>query len=112
MPSVTVRLCFESAAKVCGDQQNVSIGRSPGCDIVIEKPWVSRSHLTVSVQHGKVELVDQSSSGTYVSIPGGYAFFMRRESVLLTASGTISPGLRPEDPEAQVIRYEVRQGAD
>jgi len=91
----------------CTEGASLSIGRSAQCDVVVPQSWVSRQHLTVTVRRRKVQLVDQSSSGTYVSTQGGYDFFMRRESVLLTGSGIISPAMSPKDPQAEVIYYEV-----
>ena len=107
VPEVTVTLHFADRSQHCGERATLSIGRSPDCDVVIGRSWVSRKHATVSVHRGKVQLDDRSSSGTYVSVQDGYEFFMRRETVLLTGSGVISPALRPADARAQVIRYEV-----
>ena len=105
VPEVTVTLHFADRSQHCGERATLSIGRSPDCDVVIGRSWVSRKHATVSVHRGKVQLDDRSSSGTYVSVQDGYEFFMRRETVLLTGSGVISPALRPADARAQVIRY-------
>jgi class 3 adenylate cyclase len=106
-PDVTVTLHYAGHARHCGERASLSIGRAPDCDVVIGHAWVSRTHATVSVRRGKVQLDDLSSSGTYVSVGDGYEFFMRRETVLLTGSGVISPALRPTDARAEVIRYEV-----
>jgi adenylate cyclase len=107
VPDVTVTLHYAGRAQHCGERASLSIGRAPDCDVVIGHAWVSRTHATVSVRRGKVQLDDLSSSGTYVSVGEGYEFFMRRETVLLTGSGVISPALRPADARAEVIRYEV-----
>jgi class 3 adenylate cyclase len=107
VPEVTVSLRYGDSSKACVDLQSVSIGRSAECDIVIDEPWVSRNHLSLTVRQGKVQLTDESSSGTYVVIREGYDFFMRRETVLLTDSGIISPGLRPDDAGAKVVDYEI-----
>jgi adenylate cyclase len=107
VPDVTVTLHYAGRAQHCGERASLSIGRAPDCDVVIGHAWVSRTHATVSVRRGKVQLDDLSSSGTYVSVGDGYEFFMRRETVLLTGSGVISPALRPADARAEVIRYEV-----
>ena len=86
---------------------SLSIGRSAECDVVIDRSWVSRQHALVTVRHGRVHVEDRSSSGTYVSMRGSHEFFMRRETVVLTGSGIISPALRPTDADAEVIHYEV-----
>jgi adenylate cyclase len=107
VPEVSVMLRYTDSARSCKEQASLSIGRSPDCDLVIDRSWVSRQHALVTVRRGKVQLEDRSSSGTYVSPRGGYEFFMRRETVLLTGAGTISPARRPTDANAEVIHYEV-----
>lgn len=106
-PEVTLTLHHADRSYVCNESANLTIGRSTDCDVVINQPWISREHLNIAVRRGKVQLSDQSFSGTYVSIHGGYDFFMRRETVLLTASGTISPAMHPTDLSAEVMQYAI-----
>lgn len=106
---LSVALQYGAADFTCSGTAGLSIGRSSDCDIVIPRPWVSRRHATVSVRRGKVELSDQSSSGTYVALSDGYEFFMRRETVLLIGTGRISPSRRANDAEAQVITFEIER---
>lgn len=106
-PEVSLTIQHGGRLHSCGEGASLSIGRSARCDVVIAQSWVSRQHLTVTVRRRKVQLVDQSSSGTYISTHDGYEFFMRRESVLLTGSGTISPAMPPTARQAEVIPYEV-----
>ena len=107
VPEVTVTLRHAGNSYVCNESVRLSIGRSMECDVVIDQPWISREHLTIAVRRGKVQLSDQSSTGTYVSIDDGYDFFMRRETVLLTASGVISPATRPGDLSAEMVHYQI-----
>ena len=101
-------LHYDGRAHVCEESTSLSVGRSAECDVLIGRPWVSRKHATVTVGRGKVQLADQSSSGTYVSVRGGDEFFVRRETVmLLSGSGTISPAIPASDPSAEVIHFEV-----
>jgi adenylate cyclase len=102
-----VTLRYAGCSCPCQERVSLSIGRSAECDLVIERPWVSRQHAVVTVRGGKVELEDRSSLGTYVSPRGGHEFFMRRETVVLTGSGTISPAMRSTDANAEVVHYEV-----
>jgi adenylate cyclase len=113
VPEVSVMLRHADRARACQEQASLSIGRAADCDLVIERSWISRQHALVTVRRGKVQLEDRSSSGTYVTPRGGYEFFMRRETVVLTGAGTISPALRPADANAELIHYEVvrRRGA-
>jgi len=107
VPEVSVTLRYADRAHACKEQESLSIGRSDDCDVVIGRTWVSRQHAFVTIRRGKVQLEDRSSSGTYVSMRDGYEFFMRRETVLLTGAGTISPAVRPSDASAEVVHYEV-----
>ena len=104
---ISVTLRYADCSRRCQEQLSLSIGRSAECDLVIERPWVSRQHAVVTMRRGKVELEDRSSLGTYVSPRGGHEFFMRRETVVLTGSGTISPARRTTDANAELIHYEV-----
>jgi adenylate cyclase len=104
---VTVVLRYRIGSWQCREQDTLLIGRSPDCDLVIEQPWISRQHAMLMVRRGKVHLNDQSSSGTYVTMPDGEETLLRRETALLTGSGNISPARRSTDAEAEVIHYEI-----
>jgi adenylate cyclase len=104
---VSVALRYADRSRSCQELVSLSIGRSADCDLVIERSWVSRQHAVITVRRGKVQLEDRSSLGTYVSPRGGHEFFIRRETVVLTGSGTISPARRPMDANAEVVHYEV-----
>lgn len=106
-PEVKISLHYAGEAFACPERKALTIGRAFGNDIVIEHPWISREHARLQVRRGKVQLTDQSSSGSFVATQDGYEFLLKRETVLLTGSGTISPGVPATAPEAEVIRYEV-----
>lgn len=91
----------------CRNNEFVTIGRSPECNIVVQRPWVSRHHATFTISNGKARLVERSSSGTFVSMGPGHEVFVRREDILLFGSGVISPGLKSSLGDAQVLHYEI-----
>ena len=105
--AIVVTLRHAGRARSCREGATLSIGRAADCDVVIGRQWVSRRHATVAVQRGKVQLSDRSTAGTYVAVRGGYAFFLHRETVVLTGSGVISPATAPTDPRAEAIEYEI-----
>jgi adenylate cyclase len=105
--AVFVTLRYNGQAMSCGDNQSLSIGRSPNCDLVINRQWVSRRHATISVANGRVRLAERSSSGTFLSMGRGQEMLVRREDVLLLGSGTMSPGTQCTSSDAQVICFEV-----
>jgi len=109
-PAVTLTLLYAGQAFVCPERKILSLGRASDNDIVIEHPWISREHAKIQVRRGKVQLTDQSTSGSFVATQDGYEFLLKRETVLLTGSGTISPGIPATAPEAEIIHYEVTVG--
>jgi adenylate cyclase len=105
--AVTLVLTYGRDSRRCGESDTLLIGRSDECDIVLARPWVSRKHALVTVRDGKALLADRSSSGTYVAIAGGHELLLRRETILLTGDGVISPAMHPAQPEADPIRFAV-----
>jgi adenylate cyclase len=104
---VTIVLAHDGDSRQCGESETMLIGRSDDCDVVLSRPWISRKHAMVTVRDGKAILSDRSSSGTYVAIGGGHELLLRRETILLTGNGVISPAMHPAHPEAEPIRFEV-----
>jgi class 3 adenylate cyclase len=104
---VTIVLTHGDGAQRCGETESMLIGRSDECHIVMTRPWISRKHAVVTVRDGKATLEDRSASGTYVAISGGHELLLRREAVMLTGTGVISPAIHPDRPEADPIRFEV-----
>ncbi len=108
-PRVAVVLTHDHTSRTCREAESVVIGRSTECSIVLSHPWISRKHAVVTVLDGKFILEDRSASGTYVSMDGGHEFLLRREAVVLTGNGTISPAVRLAQPEADPISFETIQ---
>lgn len=109
-PQINLVIRYEDQVRSCRNNELVTIGRSPECDIVIQRPWVSRHHATFTISNGKARLVERSSSGTFVSMGPGDEVFVRREDILLFGSGVISPGRRSFLGDAQVLHYEIIPG--
>ena len=105
--AVTIVLAHGRASCRCGESESMLIGRSDECDVVLSRPWISRRHAMLTVRDGKAVLADRSSSGTWVAIAGGHELVLRRESIVLTGNGLISPAMPPTRPEAEPIRFEI-----
>ena len=101
---------YEDQVRSCRNNELVTIGRSAECDIVVQRPWVSRHHATFTISNGKARLVERSSSGTFVSMGPGQEVFVRREDILLFGAGIISPGRRSSLGDAQILHYEIISG--
>jgi adenylate cyclase len=84
-------------------QNRLTIGRTPGNDLVVDDGAVSREHAEFARRKGAIYLADRSTNGTYVRPHLGKARHLHREELLLDGSGEISLG-RPDGP---AIEYKV-----
>ncbi|MCP5089184.1 MAG: adenylate/guanylate cyclase domain-containing protein [Rhodobacteraceae bacterium] len=91
----------------CTPDQAITVGRSPDCDLVVPKPWVSRFHAVVEIHHHHVYLRDTSSNGTYVCFEGQRPVLARREAVLLPFFCQLSLTKHPDAEEADPIECKV-----
>ncbi|MER8921289.1 adenylate/guanylate cyclase domain-containing protein [Mesorhizobium sp. M0802] len=98
---------YRDQLRSCRNGESVTIGRSAECDIIVERPWVSRRHAAFTILNGRARLLERSSSGTFVSMGLGHEVFVRREDIILFGSGVISPGVKSALDEAQLLHYEI-----
>jgi adenylate cyclase len=105
--AIRLTLRYNGQTKSCLNNESLTIGRSTECDLVVERQWVSRHHATITIANGRVRLAERSSSGTFISLKPGQEVLVRREDVLLLGSGTISPGMRSTNGDAQIISFEI-----
>jgi class 3 adenylate cyclase len=83
----------------------VTLGREATCDIVLHDPKASRQHAKIERRRDKFVLVDNSSNGTFVAIPGEGEIALRREELILRLRGRFALGHRTSDPEATVVEF-------
>jgi hypothetical protein len=81
------------------------LGRDAACDIVIVDRRVSRRHARIEKRRDKFMLIDESANGTYVAVNGEPEICLRREELVLRASGRISIGHRTGDADAIVVEF-------
>jgi adenylate cyclase len=81
------------------------LGRDAACDIVIVDRRVSRQHARIEKRRDKFMLIDQSANGTYVAVNGENEICLRREELVLRASGRICIGHRTGDADAIVVEF-------
>lgn len=93
----------------CRESGSLMIGRSEECEIVLPRSWISRRHAVLTVRGGKAMVEDRSSSGTYVATGSDREVMLRREAIILTGYGTLSPALPSAQAEADPIDFEVVQ---
>lgn len=78
--------------KIGPDVSAYTLGRDPDCDLTVESEFSSRKHAKIEYRRGKFVLVDQSTNGTYVSMPGTNNMYLRREEFPLLGEGIIGLG--------------------
>ncbi len=69
-----------------------TIGRDPGCELVIADAVVSRRHATIRVERTQFFLVDHSVNGTFITRENGEEVHLMHREMLLEGSGEIRPG--------------------
>ena len=83
-----------------------SIGRDGGCDIVVGDRKASRQHARIERRRDKFVLADHSSNGTWVRFTGeAEEVVLRREELMLRASGVIGLGHSPTDGEGTPVAF-------
>lgn len=88
------------------DKPVVTIGRSPGCDLVIADPLASRKHAKIERQIDKWVLTDFSSNGTIVALDDGGWVLVHNEEILLPNSGWLGIGTHTPDTYELPVRFE------
>jgi pSer/pThr/pTyr-binding forkhead associated (FHA) protein len=84
-------------------RQALACGTSPGLDLRIQRPCVSRRHARIERRGDAFVLVDESTNGTFVQTEDRRVAFVRRGEVRLWGEGWLSFG-EPPGP-ASVVRF-------
>ena len=106
-----VRLCHGETCVNLVEGTEYVLGRSPECNLVLRDQWISRRHGIVNVRRGLVEYRDVSSTGSFIRVGDGDEYYLNRQTVLLSTSGTIAPGLSSVAPQARLIHFEIHRQA-
>ena len=86
------------------ENDSISMGRAPDCDLFIADHRISRKHCTIERRQDKFVLADQSTNGTYVTAEGGTEILLRREEFRLGKHGWITFG-QPRAEAEEVVEY-------
>ncbi len=83
-------------------EQELTFGRDPQCDVVIDDPRVSRFHATLEWHRGAVVLRDHSTNGSFVQ-PDDQTrpHFVRREMLRIRGAGELNFGGQTTDCSVQ-----------
>jgi class 3 adenylate cyclase len=111
MPTVKSRLelTYQDQSIILDENYpSATLGRQPHNDIVVNDSRVSRSHARIEYNRGKFTLVDQSSNGTMVRIPGKKNVLIRREEIHLQGDGVIGLGRNVTSESESAIHFAVK----
>src|SRR6185436_1591515 len=90
----------------------LSFGRDADCDVVVADRKASRRHARIERRRDKFVLSDQSSNGTWVRFGGETeGLVLRREELLLRASGLICFGHVLAEEEGPPVEFSAVNGA-
>lgn len=84
----------------------LSIGRDPGCNVLVEDRKVSRKHAHIEWRQDGFYLIDTSTNGSFLSMQMHPEILVRRYEVLLADKGMICFGSSANDPAAERIAFE------
>ena len=108
--AVTVeRLCVRHRGKafLLDDKTPIlTIGRDLGCKLIIDDRKASRQHARVERRSDGFYLVDTSTNGCFVTLPGRPEIMVRRHEIQLESRGQISFGNSGDDPLADIAEFE------
>jgi len=85
----------------------LTLGRDGTCDIAVGDRKASRLHARVERRRDRFVLIDHSSNGTWVQIAGEpEVVVLRREELMLRASGLIGLGHSPLDDQGAAVQFD------
>jgi hypothetical protein len=83
-----------------------TIGRDPGCDILITDNFASRIHAFIEVRPEGCVIIDRSANGTNITLKNGKTINLQGEMHLLTDSGQLSFGT-PMQENSTTLEFQV-----
>ena len=110
-PVVTVELHLTHArgSLVLGqDDSAISLGRDKSCQVVLTDRKASRVHARIERRRDKFFLTDQSTNGTFVTFDGEAEIALRREELMLRASGRITFGHSEKESSEGSVSFTLR----
>lgn len=85
-----------------------TLGRDPGCDMVVNDSFASRVHASVEVRQEGCVLTDRSANGTTVLLHSGMEVQLKNESYVLTGRGYLFFSQRRQEIAADRLEFYVQ----
>lgn len=107
-PSGRLTLTYGAHQLEVGDTHpSVTVGRGEQNELVNPDDRASRLHARIEYRNQRFTLSDQSTNGTYVADATGATRIVRHDTHVLTGSGLIGFGHKPEPGRGNSVKYEV-----
>jgi len=88
----------------------ISVGRQPYNDIILDYPWISRTHITIEYRNGKFIITDKSSNGIIIDSDHSDPCFIHMDEHQLSGKGVIHLGKHQSTEEDEdKIYYNVKR---
>jgi class 3 adenylate cyclase len=86
----------------------LEIGRDPACDMCVEGSAVSRLHVVIEWDRGRVRLEDVSTNGTVIQCGGEAAISLLHATAPLHDEGVLRLGGEAPDDQCALVAYRCR----
>lgn len=87
-------------------QPLMTMGRAPGCDLVVTDAFASRRHCSIRFVRTSFYVVDHSVNGTYITLAGGDEIHLLRGETVIEGSGEIRLGRSRAEQAQDVIAFQ------
>ena len=82
----------------------LTIGRDPGCGLVIDDEHASRHHCTIQRRHDHFVIADKSTNGTFVTVEGEAEVILQRDEFTLRKRGWVAFG-QPRSAGGEALEF-------
>ena len=84
----------------------ITMGRAPGCDLVVTDAFSSRRHCSIRFVRTSFYVVDHSVNGTYITLSSGDEIHLLRGETVIEGSGEIRLGRSRAEQAHDVISFQ------
>jgi hypothetical protein len=87
-----------------------TMGRDRSSNVFLTGEYASRLHARIEIRDGVVFLIDQSSNGTYITLPEKKEIFLNKGEIQLppASSGILSFGISREHAAKELLYFTIR----
>ncbi len=106
-PESSITLSWSShVIKLDARRPCATIGRSEQCDIILERPFISREHAYLEKEGNGFVYEDRSTNGTLIYFDNGRRLHLTRRRALLDSPGQLVFGrVQGDDEQSLIIRF-------